>query len=273
MVNEEKKINIIIPARNECNFLGSTLAALKQQTLQPHRILVVNDGSTDNTHEIALKYNVEVIDLEDRGFRATGWPILADVINKGLENISDDDCLYVMILGADHIIPPDYISKIVQIMEENDSIVIASGVIRGESQRDTAPRGSGRIIKYEFWKKLGLRYPSWYGFESYIVYKALVDSYQVRVVRDAISWSQRPTGKTTNYRSYGKAMQALGYHPLYALGRIILTFKNNQKDAIQMIFGYFDLSIKKYDIASDVGKLQFNEIIRKIKSKFKLNLG
>jgi glycosyltransferase involved in cell wall biosynthesis len=271
--NKEKRIIVIIPARNESKFLGHTLDALKKQTLIPYRIILVNDGSTDDTSDIARKFNVEVFDIDDRGFRATGQPSLANVINKGLENIQDNECQYVMILGADHIIPVDYISKIVTIMEKNNLLVIASGVIKGESQRDTSPRGSGRIIKYDYWKKLGLRYPSWYGFESYIVYKALVDSYQVKVVRDAIGWSQRPTGKTTNYKSYGKAMRALGYHPLYLLGRIILTLKHNPKGAFKMILGYSDLSIKKYDIASDVNKLQFIEIKRKIISKFRFKLG
>ena len=34
-----------------------------------------------------------------------------------------------------------------------------------------------------------------------------------------ISWSQRKTGNTTNFISYGKAMRALGYHPLVRLGK------------------------------------------------------
>ena len=267
-MKNNKKIIVIIPARNESKFLDNTLEALKKQTYVPHRIIVINDGSTDNTSDIAKKSHVEVLDLDNRGFRATGEPVLANVINKGLEKILVDECHYIMILGADHILPPNYISKIIAIMEEKESLVIASGTIKGESQRDTSPRGSGRIIKYEFWKKLGLHYPSWYGFESYIVYKALVESYQVKVVRDVIGWSQRPTGKTTNYKSYGKAMRALGYHPLYALGRIILTLKHHPKGAIKMTLGYFDLSVKKYDIASDVNKLQSIEIKRKIFSKF-----
>jgi glycosyltransferase involved in cell wall biosynthesis len=270
--NKEKRIIVVIPARNESEFLGHTLDALKKQTLVPYRIILVNDGSTDDTSDIARKFNVEVFDVDDRGFRATGQPILANVINRGLENILDNECQYIMILGADHIIPANYISKIITIMEKNDSLVIASGVIKGESQRDTSPRGSGRIIKYDFWKKLGLRYPCWYGFESYIVYNALVNSYQVKVVRDVIGWSQRPTGKTTNYKNYGKAMRALGYHPLYLLGRIILTVKNNPKGALKMISGYLDLSVKKYNIASDVHKLQSIEIKRKIISKFKFKL-
>ena len=269
-MNETRiKITVVIPARNESKFLNQTLRALKHQNLYPVRIVVVNDGSTDNTSDIAKSHNVDVIDLENRGYNATGNPVLADVINKGLETISDDECKYVMILGADHILQPDYISKIIKIMEQDNQIVIASGIIQDESQRDTSPRGSGRIVRYDYWKELGLRYPVGYGFESYIVYKALVDCYQVKVVRDAVSISQRPTGKTTNYKNYGKAMRSLGYHPLYAAGRIILSFRNSPTNTAQMLWGYLDPDVKKYDIASKVNKFQFNEIKKKLKTLIK----
>ena len=264
-----KRVIVIIPARNENKFLANTLEALREQILKPYKIIVINDGSTDNTADIARRYGVIVLDLVNRGFRATGHPILANVINKGLEQILNDECHYIMILGADHIIPSNYISTIVSTMEVNKSLVIASGTLKGEPQRDRSPRGSGRIIKYTFWKKFGLQYPSWYGFESYLVYKALIESYEVKVLRNMIGWSQRPTGKTTNYISYGKAMRALGYHPLYAIGRIILTCKCNPIRSIQMLFGYLNLSVKKYDIAQDVKKLQFTEIKKRISSKLK----
>ena len=256
---------VVIPARNERKFLGCTLDALKKQTFQPYRIIVVNDGSADNTSEIAKNFDVDVIDLPDRGFNATGMPVLANVINKGLETIANDECKYIMILGSDHVLSNDYAAKIVEMMEQDSMTVIASGIITGESQRDTSPRGSGRIVRYDYWKKLGLKYPSGYGFESYIVYKALVDCYNVQVIRNADSWSQRPTGKTTNYKNYGKAMRSLGYHPLYAIGRIVLTLRHNPKNSFQMTLGYLSRNKKKYDIASKVCKFQSDLIKKKIK--------
>ncbi len=264
---DENKIKmiVVIPARNEGKFLDSTLDALKKQTFPSYRILVVNDGSVDNTSQIAKNFDVDVIDLPDRGFRATGMPILADVINKGLESIINDECKYIMILGSDHILSNDYVAKILEVMEQDRLTVVASGIIRGESQRETSPRGSGRIVRYDYWKKFGLRYPSGYGFESYIVYKALVDRYNVRVIRNADSWSQRPTGKTTNYENYGKAMRSLGYHPLYAIGRIVFTLKHNPKNSFQMALGYLSHNEEKYDIASKVHKFQSELIKKKIK--------
>ena len=268
MIKTKKKIIAVIPARNESEFLEKTLDGLKKQTLQLTRIILVNDGSTDNTVNIAKKYGIGILDIKNRGFRATGEPVLAEVINKGLKTIHDNECQYIMILGADHVLSSDYVSTIVKEMENND-LVIASGIIDGENQRDTSPRGSGRIVRYDFWKKYGLKYPCWYGFESYIVYKALIENYRIKVVSSARSWSQRKTGKTTNFRNYGKAMRALGYHPLYATGRILLVLFNNPKRSIQMLFGYLDFSVKKYDIAPDVHTFQSIQLRQKLIPKFK----
>ena len=264
----DKKIIGIIPARNESDFLRKTLDGLKNQTLPLTRIILVNDGSTDDTADIAKKFDVEILNLKNRGFRATGEPVLAEVINKGLKTIRENECQYIMILGADHVLSSDYVSRIVKEMENND-LVIASGIINGESQRDTSPRGSGRIVRYDFWKKNGLEYPCWYGFESYLVYKALIEDYRISVVRSVNSWSQRKTGKTTNYKNYGKAMRALGYHPLYAMGRILFTFFKNPKSSIDMFIGFLDFSVKKYDIAPDVHALQSIQLKQKLFPKFK----
>lgn len=267
-VSHRKKVIVIIPARNEGKIICSTLECLKQQIHQPSRTIVVNDGSSDDTSELAKRFEVDVIDLKDRGFRATGKPVLAQVINQGLRRIRNNECHYIMILGADHLLPPDYILKIIKKMEENKRISIASGVIEGEPQNLMTPRGSGRIIRYEFWKNLGLKYPKWYGFESYIVYKALVEFHEVKVLCEAIGKSQRPTGKKTDYISYGRAMKALGYHPIFAFLRCLKKFKKDPKAGIQMFRGFCDYKIKKYDIASKVSKYQVTQSKKIIKNTF-----
>lgn len=46
---------VVVPAYNEARRLGSVLAELD------HRVLVVDDGSTDSTRHIALNYGAEVV--------------------------------------------------------------------------------------------------------------------------------------------------------------------------------------------------------------------
>ena len=91
---------------------------------------------------------------------------------------------------------------------EKNNLVIASGITLMENLRKIHLHVVLAGLLDMILEKYGLEYPSWYGFESYIVYKALIDNYQIRVVKSANSWSQRKTGKTTNYKNYGKAMRA-----------------------------------------------------------------
>ncbi len=55
-------ITVIIPAYNEERHLSGVLAPLKE-IAEISQIIVVSDGSLDNTAQVALQWNVDVIDL------------------------------------------------------------------------------------------------------------------------------------------------------------------------------------------------------------------
>lgn len=63
------KISVIIPAFNRAPLLGQTLKSLLRQSLPPYEILVVDDGSTDGTPEIAESFGqpVRVIRQQNSG--------------------------------------------------------------------------------------------------------------------------------------------------------------------------------------------------------------
>lgn len=82
----------IIPAYNEEKTIGDVLSILEKVTLI-QKIIVVSDGSTDNTVQAASNYNVEVIELQEN--RGKGGALKA-----GLENLSAD---VVLFLDADLI--------------------------------------------------------------------------------------------------------------------------------------------------------------------------
>lgn len=249
MHNPCAKLAIIIPARNEELFLGKTLSCIYKQNLQPQRIIVINDGSRDKTSKVALGFDrVEVIDLEDRGFSAQATPILAYVINQGLKKMKN--CLnldYIMIMGADHLLPPYYTSYIVDKMEQDKKIAVCSGQIEGE--RSILPWGSGRVVRADFWKKIGLQYPLNYGFETYLLLKAQMMGYKTEIL-DVQTYTQRKTGQTykkENFVGIGKSLKALGYGRIYAIVRIGLIARKTPKGSIHVIRGYISKEVKPYD--------------------------
>lgn len=269
------KISTIIPARNEEKFISETLSSLLKQDIIENRIIVVNDGSEDNTKKIVSSFKqVEIIDIKNRGFNAQGTPILAKVINTGLDKLRGDTSEYVMILGADHILPPNYISLILKHMDKDNELAICSGQIRGENS--VVPRGSGRIVRLDFWSKIGLQYPTNYGFETYLLIKAQQLGYKIQILNNLISYTNRPTRtsyKKENYISYGKSLKALGYSTLYSLARIGLISLKNPKGAFYMVQGYGskDLNLYEDDFREFLKTIQHKRIKRYLKLMIRNN--
>ena len=69
---EQIKLSLIIPARNEQDNLEKLLASITPQKYQPLEIIVIDDNSTDNTNEIAIKYGAKVFKAGDLPLGWTG---------------------------------------------------------------------------------------------------------------------------------------------------------------------------------------------------------
>jgi len=149
------KVAVVLNARNEEKVLSKTISAILSQELLPYRIIVINDGSTDRTGEIASSFSqVEVINKEKRKENYLARKELARTINDGLNKLhSDKDCEFVCMMGADILLPKNYIADIIGRMKKESKIAIASGIIKEEFSIE--PRGGGRIVRCDFWRKLG----------------------------------------------------------------------------------------------------------------------
>jgi len=264
------KVSVVIPARNEEKNLPIVLKNLFLQKDVKLRVIVVDDGSKDNTSKVAREMGAEVIRLEDRGYEAHGTPHLAEVINSGLKKV--DECDYVMILGADHVLPQDYLEKITGRMEEDSRIALASGIIKGEKAVSPWVRGSGRVVRVSWWRKYGLQYPLNYGWEAWLIYRALKDGLKSIVYSDIVTEVLRPTGRRARqYYYWGKGMRALNYYPLYATVRIVSLLLHNPKYGFYMAAGYLSKTEKIEDIADFVPRYQKEVLKKKLKKILRLD--
>ena len=260
------KIGIVNPARNEETFLGKTLQCLLSQTLKPSIIVVVDDGSTDKTVEIARKCEAFVVHLPNRGYSAAGMPELADVLNEGfrtLDKVAEFD--YVMVLGADHPLPLTYTEEMVARMEKDRRIVMASGRRLGGPFSSEIPNPSGRIYRFKFMREIGF-FPVNYGWETYPILKALMMGYKVKSFDDIVTLQQRPLRVSVEKMYFwGKGMKALGYDSLYTLGRCVSWFFKSPKASINMLRGYLSSGVREYsDLSNFTGRWQRRIILKRI---------
>ncbi len=94
-------VSIIIPAYNAAKYLNQTLDSVIQQTYHNLEIIIVNDGSTDQTGALVKSYGDERIRYVEQ---QNGGQCNAS--NTGLKNASGD---LIKFLDADDVINPEHI--------------------------------------------------------------------------------------------------------------------------------------------------------------------
>ena len=150
------KYNAVVIAKNEERHIAKCLHSIKKQTLPCSYLIVVNDNSTDGTGVIADHLaDLVILDLRyPSTFKKTGRPELAKVFNLGLACV-ELDAKYVLLSGADHLYLADYCETLIGRMEVNPNLMVASGRLKGEPHFNEMPRGSGRIVRCQWWRSLG----------------------------------------------------------------------------------------------------------------------
>ncbi|MCK5595776.1 glycosyltransferase family 2 protein, partial [bacterium] len=90
----KKKISVIIPAFNRANLLKKAIESVLSQTYQGFELIIVDDGSTDNTYEIVSEFKNDIIYIkqENRGAAAARNTGIKRAENKFLAFLDSDDC-------------------------------------------------------------------------------------------------------------------------------------------------------------------------------------
>ena len=265
------KLSALVLARNEEQHLPYTLEALKNQTLPLNQIIVVNDGSTDQTRKIALQHGCQIIDLPFHRENYAGTPKIAELLNVGLRQVREALPDYIVQLGADHVLSSAYVETIVYRMEQDTNLVLVTGFIEGEPSDPGSPRGSGRVIKTSFFQHFcDLQYPETWCWEEWLPYKALQLGFKIRCFMDVSSTVTRATfGLRGNE---GKTMYELGYHYTTVLGRCLLGFKVSPKNTVKILWDWLrHKGLRRMPLAKWVNQTQasqFNSRFFKFVNRF-----
>jgi len=198
-------VSVIIPTYNRAAFIRAAVDSALNQTRIPEEIIVVDDGSTDDTDRILEQFGrpVRVIRQENRGRSAAR--------NVGIRHATGDAVIF---LDSDDLLMPNSIERCAQTLEDHPEVGVVysdayyidqhgnriglysqifpgcrpSGMVLGELARRsfltvtsmvrrtslkdiTFEEGSDYCEDYEFWSRLAVECPFQYVDEPLLCYR------------------------------------------------------------------------------------------------------
>ncbi len=252
---------VIVTCRNSENDIESAIKSLLRQTIKPKYIIIVDDGSTDNTPSILKELkstndNIHIITNPDLGYDigrvVVNWNKainLARTLNLGITD-------YHMIGTDDTQYEGSYAEKIMYNMDNDNRIVVASG--NYDDNNYVTPHGAGRFVRNSFFNNVLRRYPEKMGYESVILQMSLYHGFKNLVINEARFSHTRKLGENHHFYEFGASMRTLGYHPLFVLGRFVQCFLSGKPmgrlGAIHMLYYYLAYRPKEqgYDSMYDL---------------------
>ena len=117
----QPKISVIVPFYNAERYLKQCLDSLQKQTYANFEVWLINDGSIDQSYQIAAEY----VKTDERFSLITQSNAgLATARNVGLQKMSGE---YVTFVDGDDFVSENYLAKMIRVAEvENADLVISS---------------------------------------------------------------------------------------------------------------------------------------------------
>ena len=240
------KFSIIIPVYNVEEYIGKCLDSVFNQTYKDYEVIVVNDGTRDNSMDIVKKYDVKIVNKENGG--------LSSARNKGVEYAKGD---YLIFLDSDDYWENELLSKIDESLNNKPDLVrFQIQDVNGED-----------IVKYEEEEFEGLNGED--AFERIVKFHHVENAwcYAIRRKYYLDNKFEFSVGKT--HEDFGlmplvifkakkvNSINYIGYNYIKREGSIINTSDYSKtKKKVEDFYEHYKYLIKEID------KLKDNEIIK-----------
>ena len=118
--NKNTLVSIIVPCYKQAHYLAETLQSVINQTYTNWECIIVNDGSPDNTEDVAKLWcnkdeRISYVYKENGG--------LPSARNTGIKMSKGE---YILALDSDDILHEDYLLKLVPVLDADETLAIVS---------------------------------------------------------------------------------------------------------------------------------------------------
>lgn len=125
-------ISVVIPTYNHGNFLPDAIDSARQQTYPNIEIIVVDDGSTDNTNQVVASYEDELVFIRQKNQG------LSSARNTGIKAAAGN---YIALLDADDYWLPSFLSTVAAYLNSDPEIgAVHSGFFFVDERGDKLPQ-------------------------------------------------------------------------------------------------------------------------------------
>lgn len=113
-------VSVLVPSYNHAPFIERTLRSIYEQTLKPKKLIVIDDGSKDESVAVIERmmadcpFEAEFRARENRGLSAT--------LNEGFAALGDE---YFAYLGSDDVWLPEFLDEQTRLLESRPDAVLA----------------------------------------------------------------------------------------------------------------------------------------------------
>lgn len=137
------KVSVFMPVYNSARFLDDSISSILSQTFNNFNLIIINDGSKDNSMDIIKKYQqadkrIIVVDRAHRGTAVTR--------NEGLTLAKGE---YLALMDSDDKMHPERLAEQVDLLENNKGIVACGTQMRqfGEKSNTVVQPVDPDIVK------------------------------------------------------------------------------------------------------------------------------
>lgn len=214
-----KELTVIVPVYNGEKTIGRTLGSLVNQTSDDIEILVINDGSMDDTENIVNSYadkyaNITLINRKNGG--------IASARNTGINNINTK---YFGFLDSDDYVEPTMFEKMLAKIKKDDSdLCVCNFYWEWPNKQRLQVEGPystpnemitklfatlwNKIYKTELIKRFDLSFPDGYRYEdSYFLYCLAANEIKISFVSESfVHYMQTSSSITHTFNDKVKDM-------------------------------------------------------------------
>jgi glycosyltransferase involved in cell wall biosynthesis len=206
------KVSVIIPTYNRANLLPRAINSVLNQTYRDFELIIIDDGSTDNTQEIVKEFQKKDDRIKYLWKRNSGC--VASTLNFGIPHCKG---LYITFCASDDQWDPTYLEKQISLFDNSKNVdVVSTNVLIVDSQgRKLTEISKPRTTNNDSLIEIGLR--NNYLFGNMVIKKTVLNEVglwddNLKIREDFDLW-MRIAKKNFNFRFIYEPLFIVTIHP------------------------------------------------------------